>query len=488
MKAQLATSLPASIDCFILALPQGKRPPLPADLPTGLNAQTILAHAKGMEANAIATRSFSITNGKKTLWILLASTGRHKDAYALRQWVDKVIAACQALKASRFALDFDHTAGQFNIGEHTLELLIRRTVFAAYRFDFYKQNRDKTSNGSCLILKTAAPNSQAKAGLERASALAEGQQLARDLGNLAPNDCTVDYMHKRCEQLAKTHANLKLHLVDKKQMKKLGFGAFLAVGKGSEQDPRLVVLEYKHPDVKSKPRALLGKGLTFDSGGLSLKPASGMEEMKFDMCGAAAVIGACHAIGRLQPKIHALFAVALAENMPSHKATRPGDVITTLSGQTVEVLNTDAEGRLVLCDSLTYLQNKFAPANIVDIATLTGACVIALGHHASALYSNNQPLANRLEAAAEATDDGLWRMPLWREYNDQLASNLADLPNISGGRDAGSITAACFLSRFCAKTNWAHLDIAGTAWVSGKNKLATGRPAALLAHYLLAEK
>ena len=487
MKVQLTHTTPASADCYVFALLPGDTPPLPQELPNGLTADTITNHSKGMDAKGVTARTFCISHEHKHMWVILASTGTHTDAFALRQWVDAVMAAGRSVNAAHMVFDLDHLSTHFTCDNNTLRLLIQRTIHASYRFDHYKHKKD-TPQLPSLSINVKDDHNQHQDTLTQTLALASGQKLARDLGNLAPNDCTADYLQNQCETLVKKNRNFTLHLVDKKRMKKLGFGAFLAVGRGSAQDPRLIILEYKHPQANGKPLALLGKGLTFDSGGISLKPPGGMEEMKFDMCGAASVIGACHSIGQLQPRIHALFAVAIAENMPSHKATRPGDIVTTLSGKTVEILNTDAEGRLVLCDALTYLQQQFSPQSIVDIATLTGACVVALGHHASALYSNNDSLAQRLEAAGGVTDDKVWRMPLWREYDEQLASNLVDIPNISSGRDAGSITAACFLSRFCASVDWAHLDIAGTAWVSGKNKLATGRPAALLTQYLLQQE
>lgn len=266
-------------------------------------------------------------------------------------------------------------------------------------------------------------------------------------------------------------------------MKKLGMGSLLSVAQGSKQPAKLITLEYKGAKKSEQPVALVGKGVTFDTGGISLKPPAAMDEMKYDMCGAASVLGTLSAVAELELPINVVGVIPAVENMPGGRATKPGDIFTSLSGQTVEVLNTDAEGRLILCDALTY-SRKFKPAVVIDIATLTGACVIALGKHATGLMSNHQPLAADLLAAAEEACDRAWQLPIWDEYQQQLHSNFADMANI-GGRDAGTITAACFLSRFTEDYHWAHLDIAGTAWLSGRNKGATGRPVGLLTQYIL---
>jgi leucyl aminopeptidase len=260
-------------------------------------------------------------------------------------------------------------------------------------------------------------------------------------------------------------------------------GSLLSVSAGSDQPAKLIVMHYKGDKKNAPPIALVGKGITFDTGGISLKPGAGMDEMKYDMCGAASVLGCFKAICELEPKINLIGVIAASENMPNGNATKPGDIVRSMSGLTIEVLNTDAEGRLVLCDALTYTE-RFKPKAVIDIATLTGACVIALGGHATGLFSNHQPLANELLSAGEQTGDRAWQMPLWDEYQKQLDSNFADIANI-GGREAGSVTAACFLSRFTKNLQWAHLDIAGTAWRSGSAKGATGRPVSLLTQYLL---
>ncbi|HTF96596.1 MAG TPA: leucyl aminopeptidase [Cellvibrio sp.] len=325
--------------------------------------------------------------------------------------------------------------------------------------------------------------SQASKGLALGEAVAKGVNLARNLGDLPGNICTPTYLADQAKQLAKGQAKLSVNILEEKQLKELGMGSFLSVAAGSDQPAKLVVLEYKGGSKKDAPIALVGKGITFDTGGISLKPGPAMDEMKYDMCGAASVLGTIRTLIELQVPINVVGVIAATENMPSGSATKPGDIVTSMSGQTIEVLNTDAEGRLVLCDALTYTE-RFKPKVVVDIATLTGACVIALGNHATGLFSNNDELAKALLKAGEESGDRAWQLPLWDDYQKQLDSNFADIANI-GGREAGSVTAACFLSRFAKKFTWAHLDIAGTAWRSGGAKGATGRPVPLLVQYLL---
>lgn len=314
-------------------------------------------------------------------------------------------------------------------------------------------------------------------------AIANGVSSARELGNLPGNICTPLYLAEHAINLASEFDSISVEILDEKQMTDMGMGALMAVGKGSAVPPRLLVLKYNGASESEKPHALVGKGITFDTGGISLKPGAEMDEMKFDMCGAASVLGTIEAVAEMALPINLVVLVAAAENMPSDRATKPGDVVTTLSGQTVEILNTDAEGRLVLCDALTYVE-RFEPQSVIDVATLTGACIIALGNQAAGLLSNNQTLADKLLDAGQYSGDRAWQLPLWDEYQSQLDSNFADIANI-GGRPAGTITAACFLSRFAKKFAWAHLDIAGVAWNSGKAKGATGRCVPLLCQYLL---
>ena len=325
-----------------------------------------------------------------------------------------------------------------------------------------------------------------QAGVDLGSAQALGSNVARELGNLPGNICTPSYLVSEAKALAKKCAKLSTTVLDNKKMESLGMGAFMSVAKGSDEPAAMIAMNYKGGKAGQKPIVLVGKGITFDTGGISLKPGMQMDEMKFDMCGAASVFGVMNALVEMNAPVNVVGVIAAAENMPSGRASKPGDIVTSMSGKTIEILNTDAEGRLVLCDALTWA-GKFKPSVVIDVATLTGACVIALGNHATGLYANQDKLAEELLAAGESTGDRAWRMPLWDEYNAQLKSNFADLQNI-GGREAGSVTAACFLSQFAEDYNWAHLDIAGSAWNSGGAKGATGRPVPLLMQYILNKK
>jgi leucyl aminopeptidase len=323
---------------------------------------------------------------------------------------------------------------------------------------------------------------RAGAGLEQGLAVAHGMSLARDLGNLPPNVCTPTYLAEQARELAKRY-RMKVTVLERADMERLGMHTLLSVAQGSAQPPKFITLEHRGGPKSMKPVALVGKGITFDTGGISLKPSGEMDEMKFDMCGAASVLGAMKAVGEMKLPVNVVGAIPTTENMPGGRATRPGDIVTSLSGQTVEILNTDAEGRLILCDALTYVE-RFRPAAVIDIATLTGACVIALGHVATGLFANDPGLAREIAAAGDTAQDRVWPMPLWEDYQEQLKSNFADFANI-GGRPAGAVTAACFLARFTKQYKWAHLDIAGTAWKSGKEKGATGRPVPLLTQFLI---
>jgi leucyl aminopeptidase len=324
--------------------------------------------------------------------------------------------------------------------------------------------------------------SAAETGLANGQALAAGVSLAKDLGNLPPNVCTPSYLAEQALALGKTH-QFKVEVLERDALKKLGMGSFLGVAQGSEEPPKFIIMQHLKGKKEQKPVVLVGKGITFDTGGISLKPGSDMDEMKYDMCGAASVIGTFKAIAAMNLPLNVIGVIPTCENMPDGRATRPGDVLTSMSGLTIEVLNTDAEGRLILCDALTYVE-RFEPSAVIDVATLTGACVIALGHHASGLFSNNDALAAELLQAGEVALDRAWHMPMWDDYQSLLDSNFADMANI-GGRAAGSITAACFLARFAKKYDWAHLDVAGTAWKSGKEKGGTGRPVPLLTEFLV---
>ncbi|GLQ96912.1 leucyl aminopeptidase [Dyella mobilis] len=353
---------------------------------------------------------------------------------------------------------------------------------ATYRYTATVKPRDKGQPELASI--TFAGTEQAQAGIDQAAAIAEGVRFARELANLPPNICNPAYIAEQAVQFAQAHDTVHCNVLDHEEMARLGFGSLLAVGRGSANKPKLIVLEYKGGDADEKPYAFVGKGITFDTGGISLKPGPGMEEMKFDMGGAAGVLGAFVSAVKMGLKLNLVCVVPAVENMPDGDSYRPGDVLTSLSGITIEVLNTDAEGRLILCDALTYTAQTFQPKTLIDAATLTGACVIALGKYASGLMSKHDDLAEELLGAGENSLDRAWRLPLWDDYQVQLDSGFADVANI-GGKNAGAITAGCFLSRFTEGQRWAHLDIAGTAWDEGRKGLATGRPVPLLAQWLI---
>ncbi len=366
--------------------------------------------------------------------------------------------------------------------------IIKQAVLAAaesgYRADGLKSKPSKPAVLKHIIFATLnKPATGLKTALDQAIAIAHGMELTKTLGNLPGNICTPTYLAAKSLALGKTHKTIKTTVLDEKDMQKLGMGSLLSVTRGSEQPAKLITMEYHGGKKKHKPIVLVGKGITFDSGGISLKPGAEMDEMKYDMCGAASVLGTLQAVAEMGLPLNVVGIIPACENLPSGSATKPGDIVTSMSGQTIEILNTDAEGRLILCDALTYA-SKFNPDTVIDIATLTGACVIALGHVVSGLLSNKDDLAKELLTAGEQVHDRAWQLPLYEDYQSQLDSNFADMQNI-GGRAGGTITAACFLSRFTKDYRWAHLDIAGTAWKSGKEKGATGRPVPLLSQYLI---
>ncbi|NRT55981.1 leucyl aminopeptidase [Sphaerotilus uruguayifluvii] len=338
--------------------------------------------------------------------------------------------------------------------------------------------------GAVELVCAAAAEAAVAEGLARGAAIAAGVELAREVANRPANHCTPSHLADEARALAKTKG-VKAEILDRKEIEALGMGSFLAVAKGSEEPPRFIVLKYQGAGKKDAPVVLVGKGITFDTGGISIKPAGDMDEMKFDMGGAASVLGTFRAVAALRPKVNLIGLIPTCENMPDGRAVKPGDVVTSMSGQTIEILNTDAEGRLILCDALTYAE-RFKPAAVVDIATLTGACIIALGHHHAGLFSPDDALADTLLAAGRAAQDTAWRMPLDEEYDEALKSNFADVPNV-GPRAGGSITAAKFLQRFAKAYRWAHLDVAGVAFRSGAAKGGTGRPVPLLTHFVLSQ-
>jgi leucyl aminopeptidase len=436
------------------------------------------------------------TPGAQADRILLAGCGE-EEAFNEKNYLATVIAAVKhlintgATEATLFLAELTVTqaAGQSDTAKK-----IRQATIAIqeslYRFDQLKSKPESTAQNLRKISyaisaepgKAGTTLTQAKIALAEGVAIAEGMTLTRNLGNLPGNICTPTYLANEAKKLAKTH-NLSVEVLEKNAMEKLGMNTLLSVARGSREAPKLIILRHEGSTKKTPPIVLVGKGITFDSGGISLKPGHEMDEMKYDMCGAASVLGTLKTAALLKLPLNIIGVIPASENLPDGAASKPGDIVTSMSGQTIEILNTDAEGRLVLCDALTYVE-RFNPDCVIDIATLTGACVISLGHVASGLLANQEDLAKELLDAGQTTSDRAWQLPLWDDYQDQLKSNFADMANI-GGRPAGSITAACFLSRFTKKYPWAHLDIAGTAWRSGKEKGATGRPVPLLTQFLL---
>ena len=434
------------------------------------------------------TRLLTGLEGLRSERLLVVGLGRERDLNA-RTW-RKALAATFAALADCGARSAVYCLHQAPVKGHDRDWLMRDSVqqhmLAGYRFTACKSKPEREAprlQQFALLIDDKESVEAAEAAVATGSAIAGGMNLARELGNLPGNICTPSYLAEQARELHERFADVTLDILDEAAMAELGMGSLLSVSRGSEQEARLIVLEYRGAGGKSRPHVLVGKGITFDTGGISLKPGAAMDEMKFDMCGAASALGTFQAVADLGLPINLVAVIAAAENMPGGRATKPGDIVTSLSGKTIEILNTDAEGRLVLCDALTYVE-RYKPASVIDIATLTGACIIALGHHVHGLMGNNTGLVNALLAAGKRSEDRAWELPLGEEWDEQLKSNFADMQNI-GGRSAGTITAGCFLARFAQKYRWAHLDIAGTAWTSGDRKGATGRPVALLTQYLL---
>ena len=441
------------------------------DVSAKLGHCSVLTDVAGVRAARVAvvglgkTSEFGLANFRRALASALQSISHSK---------------CRQI-LNCLTLENTGGAGAYYLARHTAQTV----GDVLYRFTQMKSGRkppgmplDKVG----LAIARRSDAAKALRGATHGDAIVSGMSLAKDLGNLPANVCTPSYIARAAQKLAKEHKNLQTRVLNETEMKRLGMHSLLSVTAGTKEPAKLIVMQYKGSAGK-KPIVLVGKGVTFDSGGISLKPGPGMDEMKFDMCGAAGVIGTMAAVAKLQLPINVNVVVPAVENLPSGKATRPGDIVKSMSGQTIEILNTDAEGRLILCDALTY-SRRFKPEAIIDVATLTGACVVALGHHRTAVMSNNDELSADIVAAGVSSDDRGWPMPLGDEWAEQLESNFADMANV-GGRDGGAITAACFLGKFTAGMNWAHLDIAGTAWKSGKKKGATGRPVPMLTEFLL---
>lgn len=489
-QAKLSSAISQTSDCFIIPVSDATKQ---SDV-----TQAIDKACGGIISKLIKTGDFNASNGATFLLtaqagckaerIILVGTGSSKNPLSSEAFIKLVQASSQQLtktKAKNAHLFFASIKVEGHDESWKAQQTAKLFASSTYRYTTLKKPTLPAPTIKSAIYcvdnqKQVAPiNKALKNGLAQASGIA----LARELGDLPGNICTPTYLASTARKLANIETKLTTKILSEKQMKDLGMHSLLSVSAGSDQPAKLIVMEYRGGKKTEQPTVLVGKGVTFDTGGISLKGGAGMDEMKYDMCGAASVFGTMKAIIEMQLPSNVVAIIGAVENMPNGGATKPGDVVTSMSGQTIEVLNTDAEGRLVLCDALTYAE-RFKPKAVVDIATLTGACVVALGEHATGLYSNNEALAAQLLDAGINAQDKAWRMPLWDEYQVQLNSNFADIANI-GGPKAGSVTAACFLSRFTKKYNWAHLDIAGTAWLSGAAKGATGRPVSLLTEYLM---
>jgi leucyl aminopeptidase len=478
--------------CVVVGVFDNRKPSLSAELIDRASNGYIseIIRRGDMEGKLGATLLLHNVRGTLADRVLLVGLGKERD-FREREFRSAIRAAVRLLNET----------GSYEAVVYLTEEKVKRREVAwrvehavvvamesVYRFDQMKSQPADVRRPLRKLTLSVPQRSDLTAGeaaAARGLAIAHGMDLARDLGNLPGNICTPAHLAERAQALAQ-ELGFKCEVFERGKLEELKMGSFLSVTNGSDQPPKFIVLEYFGGPKKQRPLVLVGKGITFDSGGISLKPGTDMDQMKFDMCGAASVLGAFRAVAELKAKVNLIGLVPACENMPNGRATKPGDVVRSMSGQTIEVLNTDAEGRLILCDALTYAE-RYEPAAVVDIATLTGAMVIALGHVASGLFSNSDSLGRALLNAGEDAFDRAWQLPLWDDYQEGLNSNFADFANI-GGRAGGSITAACFLSRFAKKFDWAHLDIAGVAWKEGKEKGATGRPVPLLTTWVLSQE
>ena len=422
--------------------------------------------------------------GVKAQRVVFAAAGAGSatpGAKAFRSAVLKGLAQLKDGGAKHLAVAW---GGDVELDAAHAEALVTAVHDATYVYRYTKPSAPAAGKlAKVSLLCRQADTKAVGQGLKRGQAIANGMLLARECANRPANHCTPTYLAEQAKKLGKEYG-CKVDVLDRKAVEKLGMGSFLAVAQGSHEPLRFIVAHYNGAGAKVAPVVLVGKGITFDTGGISIKPSAEMDEMKFDMGGAASVLGTLRAVAELKPKLNLVCIIPTCENMPGGAAVKPGDVVTSMSGQTIEILNTDAEGRLILCDALTYAE-RFKPAVVVDIATLTGACVVALGHHHSGLFCADDAVAEQMLDASRAALDPCWRMPLDEEYDEALKSNFADMGNVGGGRAGGAITAAMFLRRFTKNYPWAHLDIAGTAWKSGAAKGSTGRPVPLLTHFVL---
>ena len=475
--------------CVVIGVFEPRKLTLPAELLDNAAGNYIsdIIRRGDMEGKSGATLLLHNVPGTLCERVLLVGLGKEKE-FREKEYRDAIRCAVKTLNETG-AFDGTLFLTETTVKKRSVAWRIRQATIVAqetvYRFDDFKSKKDEVRRPLRKLTFAVERRSElaaAEEAMTQGLAIAAGMALAKNLGNLPGNVCTPAYLGETAKKIAHEYG-IDCQVLERADMDALGMHSLLSVAKGSHQPPKLIVLQYKGGRSDEKPLVLVGKGITFDSGGISLKPGADMDEMKYDMCGAATVLGTIKAIAQMKLPINLTVIVPASENMPGGAASKPGDIVTSMSGQTIEILNTDAEGRLVLCDALTYAE-RFEPETVIDVATLTGACVVALGHVATGLFANNDGLARELAHAGDEAHDRAWKMPLWDDYQDLLKSPFADMANI-GGRYAGSISAACFLSRFSKKFEWAHLDIAGTAWKSGADKGATGRPVPLLTHYLL---
>ena len=476
--------------CLVIGVFQGSTPRLTEsgktlDKATGKQLSSLLAQGD-LSAKPGSTLMLYNPNGVAARRILLLGLGK-KQARSDRSFREAVRGATKRLKqchirAADFTLLEVFPASNITRQARNIVETIEESCYVYTHTKSIRKKPQLLKRVSLIVARSQLEYS--RLGIKQGQAIANGISYTRDIANLPGNICTPTYLAEEAKKAQKTH-NIETTVLNEEEMEHEKMDSLLSVSRGSREPAKLIVMEYKGGKRGDKPVVLVGKGITFDAGGISIKPAAAMDEMKYDMCGGASVFGAMRAAADMELAINLVGIVPSSENLPDGAANKPGDIVTSMAGKTIEILNTDAEGRLVLCDALTYAE-QFNPLAVVDIATLTGACVIALGHHASGLFSNNDKLAKQLLEAGEASGDRVWQLPLWDDYTEQLKSNFADLANI-GGRSAGSITAACFLKQFTEKYHWAHLDIAGTAWKSSATKGATGRPVALLVEFLMAQ-
>ncbi|NPU94613.1 MAG: leucyl aminopeptidase [Gammaproteobacteria bacterium] len=483
-KAQIGT---IKTDALILAVYEGSTLGSAAqavDAASGGQIAAILKHGDitGKPGETLLLPAVQGVHAKRILLAGFGKQGETSDSQ-FRKSISAALNAVKGTVAKDAALDLVELTVKNRDSAWIARQIVELGEASTYTFDQYK-SKDNQKKVHLKKLTLLNADSAADKALSVGQAIAGGMSYTKDLGNLPPNVCTPTYLADEAKKLAKSVEKMTLKVIDEKEMKELGMGALLSVSAGSVQPAKLIIMDYRGGKKNEKPHIIVGKGITFDTGGISLKPGPDMDQMKYDMCGAASVLGTMKAITDMKLPLNVIGVITSAENMPGGKASRPGDIVTTMSGQTVEILNTDAEGRLVLCDALTYIE-RYEPASVVDIATLTGAIIVSLGVHATGMFSNNDGVVDQLKQAGDYTQDRVWHMPLWEDYQSQLDSPFADMANI-GGPKAGSITAACFLSRYTKKYPWAHLDIAGTSFL-GQPKGATGRPVPLLSEYLISQ-